>query len=296
MLSALYMSFAGRRRLDEAPLLSIGKMLSNECRKRDHIRSLEDIEFKIFSQYGDDGIIQWLIHQLDVSSRYFIEFGVENYRESNTRFLMMNNNWSGLVMDGSQRNIDQIIGSEYFWKFDLTARCAFIDCDNINELINDFSKTREVNLLSIDLDGVDYWVWQAIDTISPSIVIVEYNSVFGIDRAITVPYDKYFRRTEKHHSNLYWGASLRALSELAAKKGYSLIGCNSAGNNAYFVRNDKLNDSVKPCTVEDGYVCSKFRESRNKSGQLTYLAGEDRFEQIRELEVYDVITNMMSRL
>lgn len=276
-------------------MLAIGKILANDCRNKTRVASLAEIEFKIFSQFGDDGIIQWLTRQLDLSVGNFIEFGVENYRESNTRFLMMNNNWSGLVMDGSQKNIDEITGSEYFWKFDITARCAFIDRDNINELIREFSKNREIDLLSIDLDGVDYWVWQAIDTISPPIVIVEYNSVFGIERAITVPYDKHFRRSERHHSNLYWGASLLALNELAGKKGYSLIGCNSAGNNAYFVRNDKLSETVKPCTPEAGYVCSKFRESRNKSGQLTYLAGESRSDKIRGLEVYDVMNNTTSR-
>lgn len=295
VLSRLYKSLARMQRPDELPSLSVGKLLSNQCRNKLQINTFEEIEFKIFSQFGDDGIIQWLTQQLEITNRNFIEFGVENYRESNTRFLMMNNNWSGLVIDGSQKNIDEIISSEYFWKFDITARCEFIDRDNINEFVSDFSKNREIDLLSIDLDGNDYWVWQAINTISPSIVIAEYNSVFGIDRAITVPYDKYFRRTEKHHSNLYWGASLRALNELAIKKGYSFVGCNSAGNNAYFVRSDKLNNAVKSCTLEDGYVCSNFRESRNKSGQLTYVTGENRAEQIRGLDVYDVVKNMMGK-
>jgi len=85
--------------------------------------------------------------------------------------------------------------------------------------------------------------------ISPIVVILEFNSVFGIDRSITVPYKKDFIRTQAHFSNLYFGASLRALYELSASKVYSFIGCNSAGNNAYFVRNDKLNDIVRETSL-----------------------------------------------
>jgi len=97
----------------------------------------------------------------------------------------------------------------------------------------------------------------------PVILILEYNSLFGLERAITVPYSDSFQRTKAHYSNLYWGASLRALYNLSVKKGYEFIGCNSSGNNAYFILKEYMNNNLKPISLKEGYVMSKFRESRN---------------------------------
>ena len=101
---------------------------------------------------------------------------------------------------------------------------------------------------------------------------MEYNSVFGKDRSITIPYDKEFDRTNAHYSNLFWGASLPALSYLASKKGYALIGSNLAGVNAYFLKNSLLNDKVKEISIDKAFKVSKFRDSRNKDYSLSYLA------------------------
>ncbi|MFO7525147.1 MAG: hypothetical protein R6W68_06805 [Ignavibacteriaceae bacterium] len=260
------------------------------------INSLRDVEFKVFSQWGDDGIIQWLIHNLDIKENTFIEFGVENYSESNTRFLLMNNNWSGLVMDGSSKKVKQIKNSYYYWKHDITAIAAFIDSDNINMLISSGFSDEKLGLLHIDIDGNDYWIWKTIDVVDPDIVIVEYNSVFGIERPITIPYHKNFVRSVAHPSCLYYGTSLKALHILASEKGYAFIGCNSAGNNAYFVKKDLLNENVKEVTLEQGFVLSKFRESNIDSKQLTYAGGEDRVKIIKGLPVYNVETNSIEPL
>lgn len=260
------------------------------------VESLRDVEFQVFSQFGDDGIIQWLVNNLEIPHRTFVEFGVQDYQESNTRFLMMNDNWSGLVMDGSEQNVNRIRNADYFWKFELFAKAAFIDCDNVNSLISSVPFDKEIGLLHVDLDGVDYWIWKAINCISPVIVILEYNSVFGADRAITVPYDQAFQRTNSHFSNLYFGASLTALCELSTQKGYSLVGCNSGGNNAYFVRNDKLNDVVKATSIQDAFVVSKYRESRDGEGRLTYLSGRDRAEAVAGMKVYNVRTGNIEQL
>lgn len=282
--------------MDERQLLIFGKLMAENVKYKKNITSISEVEFQVFSQFGDDGIIQWLINNLDIPNKTFIEFGVENYRESNTRFLMMNNNWSGFVMDGSESNVGQIINSEYFWKYSLLVKAVFIDTDNINSLLLSSGLDKEIGILHIDLDGNDYWVWKAINVVSPIIVILEYNSIFGIDRAITTPYDKAFFRTKAHYSNLYFGASLRALYELSAEKGYSFIGCNSAGNNAYFVRRDKLNDSVNEISLEIGYVLSMFRESRDAKGRLTYFAGFDRIEAIRGMPIYNININQIEQL
>ncbi len=280
----------------EQYLLMIGRLLSENIKSKKCIASLSEVEFKVFSQWGDDGIIQWLANNLDFPNKTFVEFGVENYRESNTRFLMMNNNWAGLVMDASESNVAQIINSEYFWKYNLSAKAVFVDAENINSLLASSRLDKEIGILHIDLDGNDYWIWKEISSISPIVVILEYNSVFGIDRAITIPYDRSFYRTRAHHSNLYCGASLRALHQLSADKGYSFIGSNGAGNNAYFVREDKLNESVHEIPLERGYVLSMFRESRDEQGRLTYLAGGERLEAIRGMPVYNVEKKQIEKL
>ncbi len=282
--------------LSEQNTLILGKILSENVKSKTNISSLSEVEFKVFSQWGDDGIIQWLTNNIEFPNRTFVEFGVEDYSESNTRFLMTTNNWSGLVIDGSESNIKKITLSENFWKYNLTAVCAFIDTENINNLLSSAELDKEVGILHIDLDGNDYWIWKEINVISPIVVILEYNSVFGIEEAITVPYDKDFLRENAHYSNLYFGASLRALHQLSGEKGYSFIGCNSAGNNAYFVRTDYINDVICEIPLEAGYVISLFRESRDREGNLTFLSGADRIEKIRGLPVYNTENNQIEKL
>jgi hypothetical protein len=228
---------------------------------------------------------------LDFQRKTFIEFGVKDYRESNTRFLMMNDNGSGFIMGVSKSHLSKIMNSEYYWKYDLVVKTAFVDCENINDLICSSSFEEEVGLLSIDVDGNDYWIWKQIDMISPIIVVIEYNSLFGIERAITIPYEKDFNRTEKHFSNLYFGASLKALHLLAEEKGYGFIGCTSAGNDAFFVRKDKLNSVVKEIPLERGYVLSKDRQSIDQKGNLTLIGGDDRKEIIKGMPVQNIISS-----
>ena len=249
-------------------------------------KSLDNYEFKVFSQWGDDGIIQYLIHTVDISNKRFIEFGVEDYTEANTRFLLINNNWSGLVMDGSTKNMNKLRKSDLYWKYDLTALDVFITEENINKLFIENNFEGEIGILHIDIDGNDYHVWKQIDSVDADIVIVEYNSLFGKERAISVPYNKSFTRTEAHYSNLYYGSSLLSLCDLATEKGFSFVGCNQAGNNAYFVKNNKLN-GLKALTCEEGYVKSKFKEGRNEDGRLTFMSFEKRERVIQGLEAYN---------
>jgi len=256
---------------------------------------IQDYEFKVFSQWGDDGIIQFLVKRINISNKTFIEFGIEDYSESNTRFLLMNNNWSGYVIDGSEDNINKLKREDYFWKYDLRAESAFISKENINNLMSG-TGFKDIGLLHIDLDGNDYWILNEIDltVIRPTILIMEYNSVFGKERGITVPYNPDFIRTNSHYSNLYWGASLRSLVLLAQDKGYGFIGCNTNGNNAYFIREDRIeNSKLKKLTVEQGYVESRFRESRNKNYKLSFLRGSERYQAIKGLPVFDTEKNCL---
>lgn len=265
-------------------------MLTTQQANQSSIDSLRDVEFKVFSQFGDDGIIQWLIRQLPIANRTFIEFGVSNYRESNTRFLLMNSNWQGFVMDGSEKRVREIRSSEYYWKYDLVAKSAFVNADNVNDLINESGFEHDVGLLHIDVDGNDYWLWKAIDRVSPSIVIVEYNSILDAMGPVTIPYDASFLRRKTHYSNLYFGTSLSALAHLASDKGYALIGSNSAGNNAYFVRRDLLNSKVREVAADKAFVESRFRESRDANNQLSFKRGSERLKILRGLPLFNVAT------
>jgi hypothetical protein len=248
-------------------------------------------EFQVFSQFGEDGIIQFLVQRVPIENEAFIEFGVSDYRESNTRFLLVHDNWRGLIMDGGGSMHEFLRSTGLAWRHDIDAKTAFIDRANINDLIRSAGIAGEIGLLSIDLDGNDYWVLEAIDVVTPSILVVEYNSTFGPTAAVTVPYDPRFDRTEKHYSGLYWGASIAAITQLAGRKGYALVGGNRAGNNAFFVRRDVLQD-VPQVTVEAAYRPSRFRESRDHDGALTYLSSHDeRLRAIASMPVVDLDAN-----
>jgi hypothetical protein len=253
------------------------------------LRYLADAEFRAFSQWGEDGIIDWLIERLPQTPPTFVEFGVEDYRESNTRLLLFLRNWRGLVLDGSSENIADITRQEIYWRFDLTAKCAFINKENINGLMSTVGFGGEIGLLSIDIDGNDYWVWEAIDAIEPVIVVCEYNAVFGDVNQLSVPYNPDFQRTVAHSSNLYFGASLPALIRLGKQKGYEFVGTNSSGCNAFFIRKH-LADQIIGSMDEVRAFPSAARESRNHRGQLTFVRGLGRAEIIADLPVCDFAT------
>ena len=245
-------------------------------------------EFRVFSQAGDDGIIQRLVRGVPITHRIFVEFGVQNYMESNTRFLLMKDNWSGLVMDGSQENIDFIRRDPIYFRQDLKAVCAFIKTSNINRLLQENLPGKNIGLLSIDIDGNDYWIWKAINAVEPTVVITEYNAGFGPSRAVTIPYDDNFVRSRAHYSHIYYGASLKALWILAQEKGYDLVCCNSYGNNAYWVRKDLRPATMPALTSEEAYCVRKFREARDPKGRPTYLSLEEEEKILATLPLVEI--------
>lgn len=264
-----------------------GVSISAQLLNRSLISCLAEVEFSVFSQWGEDGIIEWLIQKNGHMPETFIEFGVEDFRESNCRFLIMNRNWRGLVIDGNNKNIETIRADCISWKHDLSSICEFITRENINSLIQSSGVSGEIGILSIDIDGNDYWVWNSIDCIRPHFVIVEYNTVFGDLEPITVPYRDDFNRTKAHSSNLYYGASIMAFCALAAQKGYTLLGSNRAGSNAFFVRNDRL--SIFDGLIRDKTARpSRFREGRDIAGNLSLIRGLDRADIIKHMPIVDV--------
>lgn len=253
--------------------------------------NLSELEFQVFSQFGDDGIIQWLVHHLDIENKSFVEFGVERYTEANTRFLLFNNKWEGLVIDGDEDNIHFIRNNIESAFFNLKSVCSFITKDNIADLIRSNGFGPNIGLLSIDIDGNDYWVWKALADLHPVIVIVEYNAEFGLNPWV-IPYQVDFVWNKKD-ATYYSGASLQSLCQLAYEKGYSFVGCNSHGNNAYFIRNDKMKN-LKKLNCEEGFVSPKFSLSRKPD--LTLFSTEEKRQQLVGKEVFNTVTGQMETI
>jgi hypothetical protein len=245
-------------------------------------------EFRVFSQWGEDGIIQRLVREVAVSPRIFVEFGVQDYSEANTRYLLTNDNWAGLVIDGSPENIARVKADPIYWRHNLKATCAFVTRENINELLASAGLGGEIGLLSVDIDGNDYWVWEAITAVDAVLVVAEYNWRFGAERRVTVPYRADFVRDTAHHSMVYYGASLAALEALGRRKGYDLVGCNSAGNNAFFVRADRRPASLPVVGAAEAFVAGRFREARGIDGSFADLAPEAEKTLVESLPVVEV--------
>lgn len=207
----------------------------------------------------------------------------------------MNDHWRGLIMDGNKKYMDDVRCQDIYWRHDLTAVDAWIDRDNINSLIADAGFSGEIGILSVDIDGNDYWIWERIEVVNPIIVVVEWNSVFGAEHAISVPYDPAFQREKAHFSNLFWGASIAAFEHLAAHKGYALLGSNTAGNNLFFVRKDRLG-RLSPLSAKEAYIESRFRDSRDAAGKLNFLSGTKRCLEILELPIINVLNGQKTTL
>lgn len=187
--------------------------------------------FRLSSQNQEDGITLALLNEAGVTNRRFVEIG-SGLSGGNSGFLANELGWTGLMVDGDAAHMVQV-GRRFP---QVTAVGAWVTRENINELITGHGFGGDVDLFSLDLDGNDYWIWEAMTACTPRVVILEYNSMFGPARAVTVPYDPQFDR--RRHRPFYYGASLAALARLGATKGYRLVAVEPTGVNAFFLRND----------------------------------------------------------
>jgi len=247
-----------------------------------------DHEFSVFSQNGEDGAISFLTSVVDIPNKTFVEFGVGDFLESNCRFLMASQNWMGFVMDGSERNISRLQTSAWFWKYQLEAKAAFVTAENVDDLIALSGFENEIGVISIDLDGNDYWVLMGMKKSFATLLICEYNPYFGPNKKVSIPYDPNFQRNSE--SNLYYGASLAAITEAAQSKGYTLIGTSSRGSNAFFLRNSRVPEGLELPSVSDCYVAPMARESRNKLGELTFEKNSSAIQKLTGLPVFNLET------
>lgn len=272
----------------------------NKKNEYDYFTNIQQAEFKVFSQNGEDGIIDYLLYKLDITNPKFIEIGVENYEEANTRLLYEIHNSEGTIIDANF-NKKKLIEDLEFWKGRIQIIKKFITSKNINEIINKIENLNSIDLFSIDIDGIDYWIIDKIPDKISKIFIAEFNPVFGPDLEITVPDIDNFNRTKYHHSNLCWGASLKAIINLMKNKGYSFIGTNSFKNNAFFINQDfeenlKIVKENTNLNNLSNYTNHKYMESRDAKGNLNFLTNKQQISEIKNCKVIDLSNNTLKKI
>jgi hypothetical protein len=235
-----------------------------------------DANYRGFSQFNEDGILQYLIRKVGCPNRTFVEIGTEDYTESNTRFLLEKDWWTGLTVDSSSSAWDWMTRTGIAFLHDVRHICSFVTKENIDQLIAELG--QEVDLVSIDIDGMDYYLFEAM-TYRPRILMIEFNPLFGKDHRVVVPYSASFSRKEHHHTMTCYGASLSAMVELANRKNYVLVE-TSDGPNAFFVAREHLGE-LKEITIHEAWRNWNIKESFNTDGSndLVY----DRRERIRRM-------------
>ena len=216
--------------------------------------------FRLASQNQEDGITIALLKEAGSVTRTFVEIG-SGLSGGNSAALAREWGWTGLMVDGAGSTRMEQVGRRFPG---VTAFHSWVTRDNVNDLIASHGFSGEVDLFSLDLDGVDYWIWEAITVCSPRVVILEYNSMFGPTRSVTVPYDEGFDR-QRHHA-MYYGASLAAWAKLAARKGYRLVAVEPAGINAFFLRGD-LAPHIPACDPRSAYRVLEKHDVLMASGE-----------------------------
>jgi hypothetical protein len=270
-------------------LLGQAAILSSRANSKE-FKNLWDAEVKIYSQWGEDGILDYLCERLEISKPKVVEIGAGNFSECNSRFLAENRNASVFAVDVNAELLTSIKNNPLYWTNHIFAHEVWVSPENINqimELARDSIGT--IDVFSLDLDGNDYWVLSEANLESVSIVVVEYNPLFGHINAVTVPRNDQFERSTQHYSFLYWGASIKAFTHALTKKNFRFCGTNRVGNNAFFVRDDLFSKvHLEPNPDWAIYTDWRIRESRSKTGNLNYISGFMRVEEIAELELVDV--------
>lgn len=208
-------------------------------------------EARVYSQNGEDGIIAWLFSRVGAPRRTFVEFGIGDGSECNSANLSRTLGWIGLLMEA---DADQAERARVFYDRLPGVRVLRerVTPDNIDGLLWEHAPP-DVDLLSLDIDGNDLWVWRAITAIEPRVVVIEYNATFGPERSVTVPYKDGFDRYREHVSGFYHGASLAALAKVGADKGYALVGCDSRGANAFFVRRELTSELLRAVEPREAF-------------------------------------------
>ncbi len=218
-----------------------------DCYRKGIKLDINQTGFKNFSQFEEDGLLLFVFSIIGMNNKEFVEIGSDDGINSNSANLYFHHGWHGLFLDANPKAIER---GQYFynkyphpWYYQPRFECTKVYRENINELLSKNGFTGDIGLLSVDIDGNDYWIWDAITVISPEVVVMETHTEFG-HHNIVVPYDKDNSLSSKHP--IYHGASPIAMQKLGQKKGYKLIGANQLGFNFIFLRKDLDPDNYFP--------------------------------------------------
>lgn len=231
---------------------------------------LERYEFKVFSQHGEDGLLRKLFLEIGFHTKTFLEFGF-GPTENNSLRLVLKEGFGGTFIDGQKASVDlfnhaaRTLGMKR-----VKALNAFLHLDNLEAVVAGAGLPLDIDLLSIDVDGNDYWFWEKLSCVSPRMVVIEYNASLGDRLSWSTPYDPQFDRLHKHASGLYCGASLSALEKLGRHKGYRLVACESHGVNAVFVRDDCMTPNIPPLSVTEAFRPHRSRLQRGMSPEAQF--------------------------
>jgi hypothetical protein len=225
--------------------------------------SLDDVGFRAHSEFEEDGILLYLFSLIPPTNRICVEICAGNGRQCMTTNLIVNHGWWGHLFDGNLRNVQD--GRRFFanhkdtFLHPPTFTQAWITAENVNDLLISAGVSGAIDFLSLDLDGMDYWVWKALTVLEPRVVVCETHNVVPVGRAVTVPYDPAFVSKSEH----YRGASLEAMCRLAHEKGYRLVGTHRFGFNAFFVRNG-VGEDIFPAVTAEACQGDPFSDKRRR--------------------------------
>lgn len=212
--------------------------------------------FKVFSQTDEDGLLLLLFAVLGTTDRRCVEICAGDGIECNSANLILNHGWNGTLVDGSPVNV--AMGQRFYRQHRLTYTnpprflCEWVTRGGLNGALEKAGVSGDLDLLSLDLDGVDYWIWEALEIIRPRVVVLEYQDILGPDRSLTVPYADDFDCRKYPMTDggpNFAGASLSAFVKLGRRKGYRLVGVNRLGFNAFFVRADLAPEALPEVPV-----------------------------------------------
>lgn len=233
--------------------------------------NLKDIGFQNYSGSDEDGIILYLISILGIKNWKIIDIGAGTPLGSNSANLIVHHGWEALLIDSSK--FAKELSLNFYKKIPQTNvnPPKFETCKatskNINEIIKNNGFKGEIDVLSIDIDSIDYWIWESITVVDPRIVIVEYQTALGPSSSLTVPNRDDFDRFDYEINNadvVYGGASLPALVKLGQRKGYSFVGTNAKEFNAFFVRADLKPEYLQEKKVSECFITNRsFRLVEN---------------------------------
>ena len=243
---------------DKVAQLILQHQFRAEFRATQTARDFRDVGFRQYSQCEEDGILLYLFSLIPPQTRRCLEVCAGDGMECNTANLILNHGWSGWLFDGDAQKVQR--GQEYYRAHPDTAvhpptfSQGWITAENINQLVADAGLRGPIDLLSLDLDGNDYWIWKALEVVDPVVVVCEVHNPVPPDVAVTMPYDPAF--TVDSFANDFRGVSLAGMVSLGREKGYRLVGTHRHGFNAFFIKRG-IAEEIFPerpasaCTTDD---------------------------------------------